>query len=155
LDTQPYSVTTEPSGSVVYAANVGTGNGSIDAFTNNLSTGAATPVAGNPLATPAFNERTTDSHGEFLFVAETSAVAVYRFNAATGVLGALVADSPFIAGTDPFVAVTEPTDRFVYVANDGSASISEYTFQSGTGFVTRVAGSPVAPGAHPDFIAIR
>ncbi len=155
LDTQPYSVTTDPSGSVLYAANVGTGNGSIDAFTTNLSTGAATPVAGNPLAIPAFNELTTDSQGKFLFVPETSAVAVYPFNTASGVLGALVAGSPFVAGTNPFVAVTDPTDRFVYVANDGSASVSEYTFQSGTGVVAPVAGSPVAAGSQPDFIAIR
>jgi 6-phosphogluconolactonase len=154
LDTQPYSVTTDPSGSVVYAANVGTGDGSIDAFTTNLSTGAASPVAGNPLAVPAFNELTTDSQGKFLFVPETSAVAVYPFNTASGVLGALVG-TPFVAGTNPYIAVTDPTDRFVYVANDGSASVSEYTFASGTGAVAPVAGSPVAAGSHPDFIAIR
>ncbi len=155
LDVGPYSLTADPSGSVLYVANNGPqGYGSIDAFTINSSTGVVAPVAGDPLAIPAYNELTTDSLGKFLFVPEASAVAIYPINRSTGVLGSQVAGSPITAGPNPYIAVTDPTDRFLYIGNDAVGTVSAYTFQSSTGAVAAV-GSPVAAGTFPDFMAIR
>lgn len=155
-DIGPYSLTSDPSGAVLYTANAAaSGNGSISAFTINPSTGVLAPVAGNPLPILVANEVTIDPQGKFLFVTETSGVAVYPINKSTGVLGALVAGLPFAAGSNPYIAVADPTDSFVYVGNDQSANVSEFTFNALTGFLAPVTGSPMAAGLYPDFIAIR
>jgi len=151
--TSPYSIAVDPSGQVAYVANAGSGTGSISAFAINPSTGVLTPVAGNPLAIPVVNYLSIDSKGKFLFATETSGVVVYPINATTGVLGAAVAGSPFTAGTNPYSVRVDQADRFVYVGNDGSANVSEFTLNSGTGVLTPVAASPVATGTLPDFIA--
>ncbi len=155
-DIAPYSIAANPSGSVLYTANAtASGNGSISAFTVNASTGVLTPVAGNPQPILAYNEITIDPQGRFLFVAESNGVAVYPIDATTGALGTVVVGSPFATGSNPYTAVADPADRFVYVGNDVSANVSEYTFDPASGFLAPDAGSPVAAGIDPDFIAIR
>ena len=115
---------------------------------------------GNPLAIPVFGYISFDPLGKFLFVPEVNVntgsfgVAVYPFNAATGVLGSAAAGSPFATAINPFSVSVDPTDQFVYAGNDGSANISEFTLDGTTGVLTPVAGSPVAAGTNPDFIAI-
>lgn len=49
----------------------------------------------------------------------------------------------------------DPTGQFVYVGNDGSADVSEFTLNAVTGVLTAVSGSPVPAGNNPDFIAIK
>jgi 6-phosphogluconolactonase len=81
-------------------------------------------------------------------------VSVYAINAAGGALSA-VTGSPFSAGTDPVAVSVDPTDRFVYVINEGAASVSEFALES-TGTLTPLAGSPVAVavGNDPSYMAI-
>jgi 6-phosphogluconolactonase len=156
-DTGPYSLAVDVTGSILYTANVGPSNaGSISAFTVDLSSGVLTPVAGNPLAIPVINNISVDAQGKYLFVPEAAGLAVYPIvNRATGALSAPVAGSPFATGTNPFSVTVDRADQFVYVANDGSADISEFTFVPATGVLTPVGGSPVPAGLGSDFIQIQ
>jgi 6-phosphogluconolactonase len=156
-DTGPYSLAIDPTGSVLYTANTGPANaGSISAFTLDLSSGILTPVAGNPVAIPVINNITIDSQSRYLFVTEAAGVALYPIvNRAIGALGAPVAGSPFATGANPFSVTLDLADEFVYVANEGSSSVSEFTFSPATGALTAVAGSPVSSQAGPNSIQIQ
>jgi 6-phosphogluconolactonase len=48
----------------------------------------------------------------------------------------------------------DPHSKFVYVANSGSNSISEFTLNSTTGVLTKVSGSPVNTGAAPAAVSV-
>ncbi len=156
-DTGPYSLAIDPSGSVLYTANTGSGSaGSISAFTVDLSNGTLAPVAGNPLAIPVINSLTIDSKSKYLFVPEAAGLAVYPIvNRATGALSAPVLGSPFATGTNPYSVTLDVADEFVYVANQGSADVSEFTFLPATGVLTAVAGSPVASQLGPVSLQIQ
>jgi 6-phosphogluconolactonase len=157
-DTGPYRIVADPSGSVLYMANDGVPTateatpGSISAFTIDSSTGALAPVSGNPQPIAAGGAISIDPMGRFLLVPEISGVSVYAIDTTTGALSA-VAGSPFPAGTDPSVVSIDPTDRFVYVVNDGSANVSEFTLES-TGALTPLAGSPAPVGNNPGSMAV-
>jgi 6-phosphogluconolactonase (cycloisomerase 2 family) len=167
-DVGPFSVAVDPSGSVLYTNNSGpvpagqfSGPGSVSAFTINSTNGVLTAVAGNPLPISALNYMAIDPQGKYLFLTETpsspasNGVSVYPINKSTGLLGTIVAGSPFATGANPFSVSVDPTGRFVYVGNDQAASVSEFTLDSSTGILTPVAGSPVAAGKNPDFIAVK
>lgn len=158
----PAGLAINPSGSVLYTANSGAGqNSSISAFTVDSSTGALTSIAGNPLAIPVAGYISIDPQGKFLFVPEANSMAgsvglaVYPIDATTAALGTASTGSPFATGTNPYSVSIDPTGDFVYVANDQSANVSEFTLNSTTGVLSPVMGSPVAAGSNPDFIAIR
>jgi 6-phosphogluconolactonase len=157
-DTGPYSIAADPSGSVLYTANNGVPTateatpGSISAFTIDSSTGALTPVPGNPQPIAVHGAISIDPMGRFLLVPEISGVSVYTINTTTGALAA-VAGSPFPTGTDPSVVNVDPMDRFVYVVNDGSANVSEFTLES-SGALTPLGGSPAPVVSNPNSMAI-
>ena len=159
-DTGPYSIAVDPSGSVLYTANAGTPTattgapGSISGFTIDSSTGALTPVQGNPQPIPVQGLLSIDPMGRFLFVPETSGVSVYTINTSTGVPAA-VAGSPFSAGTSPFRSLVSvgPTNETLYVVDGGSAEVSEFALAS-TGALTPLPGSPVAVGTNSCCIAV-
>lgn len=157
-DTRPYSIVADPSGSVLYTANDGMPTateatpGSISAFTIDSSTGALTPVPGNPQSIAVHGTISIDPMGRFLLVPEISGMSVYTIDTTTGALSA-VAGSPFSTGTDPSVVSVDPMDRFVYVVNEGSANVSEFTLES-TGALTPLAGSPVPVVNNPSYMAI-
>ena len=140
-DVRPRSIAVDPTGKVLYTANAGAGGaGSISGYTVDLSSGALTPVAGSPFPIPVTYNIGIDSQSRYLFVTEAAGVAVYPIvNTATGLLNSPVAGSPFAAGTTPFSVSIDLADQFVYVANDGSASVSQYTFSPATGVLTPVA----------------
>ncbi len=158
-DTGPHSLAIDPSGKVLYTANLGPASaGSISAFTLDLSNGVLTPVAGNPLAIPVLNTITIDSKSRYLFVTEAAGVAVYPIvNTATGALDPTpVSGSPFAAGTNPYSVSVDVDDVFVYVANQGSGNVSAYVFTPDTGGdLFPITGSPVASGAGTEFIQIQ
>jgi len=78
-------------------------------------------------------------------------VSVYTIDTTTGTLSA-VAGSPFPGGTDPSLVSIGPMDRFVYVVNEGSANVSEFTLES-TGALTPLGGSPVPVLNNPSYMA--
>jgi 6-phosphogluconolactonase len=158
-DAGPHSLAIDPTGKVLYTANLGpAGAGSISAFTLDLSTGGLTPVAGNPLAIPVLNNITVDSKSRYLFVTEAAGVAVYPIvNTATGALDPTpVSGSPFAAGTNPYSVTVDVADVLVYVANQGSGNVSAFVFTPDTGGdLFPVAGSPVTSGAGTEYVQIQ
>lgn len=60
----------------------------------------------------------------------------------------------FNAGTGPVAMAISPTSPFLYVLNQGSANISAFTIDPGTGNLGAIAGSPFATPAAPQSIAI-
>jgi 6-phosphogluconolactonase (cycloisomerase 2 family) len=157
-DNLPFSMVTDPSGSVLYTANYGvpTANvpapGSISAFTIDSSTGALTPAPGYTQPIAVHGPLCIDPMGRFLFVPETGGVSVYAIDTATGALSA-VAGSPFSTGTDPSAVSVDPTDRFVYVVNYGSGTLSEFMLDS-TGALSPLAGSPATVVSNPSSMEI-
>ena len=157
-DTEPYSIVADPSGSVLYTANDGVPTateatpGSISAFTIDSSTGTLTPVSGNPQPIAVHGAVSIDPMGRYLLVPETIGVSVYTIDTATGALST-VAGSPFSTGTDPSAVSVDRMDRFVYVVNEGSANVSEFTLET-TGALTPLAGSPVPVVNNPGNMAI-
>jgi 6-phosphogluconolactonase len=65
----------------------------------------------------------------------------------------LVPDSAFPAGTSPVAALVHPTGNFLYVANNGSNNISEFSIDPSTGVLTELSGETVAAGTNPVFMA--
>lgn len=156
-DQGPFSIAVDPSGSVLYTANIGTRfsatvpPGTISAFMID-STGALTPVAGNPQPIEAQGQISVSARGEFLFVPVPNGVSVFAIDITTGMLSE-VAGSPFSAGTNPTSVNIDPTDGTVYVVNIGSANVSGFTVGS-TGALTPLAGSPFPAAANPCCMAI-
>jgi 6-phosphogluconolactonase (cycloisomerase 2 family) len=157
-DTGPHSLAIDPTGKVLFTANLGPANaGSISAFTLDLSVGVLTPVAGNPLAIPVLNNISIDSLSKYLFVTEAAGVAVYPIvNTATGALDLTpVIGSPFAAGTNPYSVSVDVLDELVYVANQGSGSVSAFAFYPANGAMAPIPGSAEAAGAGTEFIQIQ
>ncbi len=102
----PISVTVDPSGRFAYVANefgIGSGPGSVSAYTINSSTGALSAISGSPFAAgSAPFSVTVDPSGQFAYVAnfEDDTVSAYTINSSTGALSAL-SGSPFAAGKGP------------------------------------------------------
>jgi 6-phosphogluconolactonase (cycloisomerase 2 family) len=155
-DTGPFSITIDPTGAVLYTANSGTNSaGSISAFTLDATTGELLPVADGPLKIPVTAYIAVDSMSRFLFVTESSGIAVYPITLESAALGTAVTGSPFsTGGTTPFSVSVSPSDLFVYSANNGSNNIAEFSFNSTTGVLTTVTGSPANSGSEPGFMAL-
>lgn len=126
--------------------------GSISAFTIDPSTGALTAVPGNPQPIAARGAPSIDPLGRFLFVTEINGVTIYAINTNFGALSPL-AGSPFPAGTSPTVVSVDPTDRYVYALDDGSANISQFALES-FGALTPLGAAAVPVGNDPSQMTI-
>lgn len=147
--TSPVSITVDPSGRFAYVANYGSANIStytIDS-TKGLLTSTGVVTAGtNP------NSISIDPSGRFAYVANFGSVSVagsvtaYSIDSGNGALAA-VAGSPFAAGVNPASITVDPSGKFVYVANFGSAIVSAYTINTSNGVLMPLA--TVAVGTNP------
>lgn len=138
-------------GAYLFTANFdGTGS-TISGFSLDWNTGALTALTGSPFAVPVSNYIGTDRTGADLYVTTGAGVVGYRLD--EGTLTAL-AGFPVASGSNAYSSTVDPSNQFLYVANDGSASISGYKLDSNGGGLSAVPGSPFAAGSHPDFIAI-
>ena len=148
-------MTVDPSGRFAYVTNLD-GN-TISAYAINSSTGALTRLASSPLAgggSPFYV--TVDPSGQSAYVVNLfgNNVSAYTIDTSTGALSE-VAGSPFAAVMQPSSVTVEPSGRFAYVTNECTArncvkgDVSAYTINSSTGALSRIAGSPFAPGIEP------
>jgi 6-phosphogluconolactonase (cycloisomerase 2 family) len=164
-DTGPYGLAVDPSGTVLYSANNGSGSGSISSFRINADGSLTSFCAPNPcaLAIPVKSDIGIDPQGKYLFVTEQGAgskgqIDVYPIDASVGSLtglGAAVAGSPFATGgSNPNAISFDASGKWLFSGHDSTASIAEFSLNSATGALTAVAGSPVAAGNFPDFIAV-
>jgi len=128
-----------------------------DAFTGSfVSTFKVDHVTGALTLLTAFivtvdNYIATDRNGEILYGATGGGVVGY------GILdaGALLTLSgyPYASGTNAYSVTVDPSNQFLYVANDGAGNVSGFKRNPGGG-LTAIPGSPFAAGNNPDFIAI-
>jgi 6-phosphogluconolactonase (cycloisomerase 2 family) len=127
------------------------GNGEIDAFTINASTGGLTQLAGSPFSAgpvPGTGGLAIDPETRFLYVLDSNGVLGYAINLGTGALTP-IAGSPF-PGSSALHAIVDPTGKFLYASNNGDSmgTISAYVIDSTTGALTPIAGSPFATEAN-------
>jgi len=53
------------------------------------------------------------------------------------------------AGTNPYSITIDPLSQFVYVANYGGYTVSQYTIGAGGGLAPIASATAVAAGTHP------
>lgn len=147
----PLSLAFGASGKFLYAANPGGTTPSISGFTVG-SSGALTPLSGSPLAAPVNGSISADRSGAYLYVTTAAGVLGYSIDATTGSLTSLQG-FPVVAGPDSGSVTVDPTNQFLYVANDGSADVSGFSLNASTGGITPIAGSPFPAGNSPESVA--
>jgi 6-phosphogluconolactonase (cycloisomerase 2 family) len=113
------------------------------------SVGALTRLNQSPFETAALTSSVSVSpDGKWVFVPhyELSAFDIYMLDS-DGTL--TLQQANIAAGNAPYLAITDPQERFLYVSNTGGynggpPSISEFKFDATTGAVTPIPGSPLA-----------
>lgn len=83
----------------------------------------------------------------------TNTGTVSQFIISTSGALTLVPDSAFPTGTSPVAALVHPTGNFLYVANNGSNNISEFSIDPSTGVLTELSSETVVAGTNPVFMA--
>lgn len=143
--TSPTLLVMDQAGSFLYAAN--TGSFDISVFSIDSSTGDLAPVtqtsgATAPIGLSALRMALAPS-GNTLYVTGQGALGyIEEFPIAAGVLGPPVSGSPFVTGKNPFGLVIDPAGKFLYTANTGDNTISEFTINA-DGSLTQNSGSPL------------
>ena len=136
----------------LYTANPDATNPSISGFRIDPNTWALSPLSGSPFPKPVSHYIATDQTGAYLYVTSGDSIVGYAIDYDTGALTALPG-FPVAAGANAYSITIDPTNQFLYVANDGAANVSGFRLDASTGALTRMSGSPFPAGHHSDFIA--
>lgn len=152
-------------GMFLYAANPDPTNPSLSAFSVDSTTGAFSPLSGSPFPQPVSHYMATTPVGfyislwrssvhtiPYLYATSGAGIVGYASDIATGALTALPG-FPVSTGANAYSVTINPTNQFLYVANEGAANISGFRLNALTGVLTPMAGSPFPAGSHPQFIA--
>lgn len=154
----PHSLSVSSSNDFLYTANNNGATSTISGFNVDQSTGELTALVGSPFALPVSNYiGIYNSLGDTLFVTTGDSVVGYFVNSQTGLLVASPGYSAATGVNAYSVTVANSTNiylQYLYVGNNGAASISAYRIDDLLGSLTPVTGSPFAAGNNPDFIAI-
>lgn len=156
---QPMGITTDPSGTHVYATNA---QGNVTGFSIDQSTGALAPIPGSPFAmgyayqagqsmNTAFN-----ASGTLAFVAtgQNGAVLTYSVDATSGALTEIAGDTDTVGGGGAVYVTLDPTGTLLFEANFISITVGIKQINQTTGALTDIPGSPFSVGARPYDIAI-
>ena len=161
--TGPVSVAVPPAGNYLYVANQFTNT--VSAFSFDGTSGALKAVPGSPYAAGINPSAVAISPaGAFLLVANAgsgnvSSFAICAVASATcltpdGTMTA-VSGSPFSAGLQPSAIAFDPGFNFVYVVDQKSNEVFQYSFSSATGVLTPLSPAAISTGTTPVSIAIR
>jgi 6-phosphogluconolactonase len=148
----PLSLALGAGGKFVYSANPDTTHPSISGFSVDPGTGALSPLTGSPFPLPVSHYIATDQTGTYLYVTSGSGIVGYAIDATTGALTPLLG-FPLATDANAYSITIDPTNRILYVTNDGAANVSGFTLDASSGALTPMAGSPFPAGNHPEFIA--
>jgi 6-phosphogluconolactonase (cycloisomerase 2 family) len=148
----PLSLAVGAGGMFLYSANPDATNPSISGFSIDPASGALTPFSGSPFPLPVSHCIATDQTGTYLYVTSGASIVGYGIDTTTGALTPLPG-FPVAAGANAYSISIDPTNQFLYVANDGAANIAGFKLDASTGALTPMAGSPFPAGNHPAFIA--
>lgn len=152
------AVYAHPSGQFVYYAQYSAPNGVV-AFSRNATSGALALLSGSPFSAgfaPGFV--TGDLQGRFVYVANSGdgvgnvSVSAYTVNATSGALSQITG-SPFASGLNPIGFAVDDTGKYGYAANDQSGTVSAFSIDQTTGFLTP-RGAAVAAGTNPLSVAV-
>jgi 6-phosphogluconolactonase (cycloisomerase 2 family) len=164
--TAPSATVIDSAGATLYVANAAlssptTTAGSISVYTVNSN---ATLTAAGSGATTGINPvaLTLDPSGKFLLVVNQLSNNVSVFSVSSGGSLSEVSGSPFATGVPPTTvntalpvpsAVTVTPSNYVYVANQGQDTVSAFSLDPSSGFLTPLAGLPTAVGLAPSGVA--
>jgi 6-phosphogluconolactonase len=148
--------TIDAKGQFLYAAD--SANNAVAAFSIAASGGLA-PVAGSPFAAGTQPVAiAVDSTGTLLYSANSGSNDVSAFKVSSGVLTA-VTGSPFatagsgvIDASQPVFLTVDPTNGFLYVANQGSRAIAAFTIKAADGTLSFVTNPPLSQSNAPSWL---
>ncbi|HKV39220.1 MAG TPA: beta-propeller fold lactonase family protein [Blastocatellia bacterium] len=152
---QSVGAVVHPNGRFLYVENIFTSN--VSAFSIDPNTGILSLIPGSPFASGSTpNGIAMDPLGRFLITANfdfppgsQGGVSVFKIDTNSGALSN-VPGSPFsTSGMNSSSAAVDATGQFVYVGNQGSATVDGFSLNGATGFLTPVPGSPFATGNTP------
>jgi 6-phosphogluconolactonase len=129
----PDAVAISPDGKFLFVAN--SADNTISVLSINSTTGALTSASQSPFVMKASETVpvafAVAPSGALLYVANFNSnnIGAFNYDTTTGVLTE-VASSPFTGSTNPTFLAIDSTKTFLFVANQGSKSITEFTFGS-------------------------
>jgi 6-phosphogluconolactonase len=121
----------------------------IVAYREDPNSGVLTLLSISPItAGPAVESLAIHPSKKFMYAANSfeSDISLYTL-ASSGALTEVTPRTP--TGTTPTLLVMDTTGSFLYVANSGSANISVFSIDAGSGALTAVTGSPFPVGPSP------
>jgi 6-phosphogluconolactonase len=161
--TGPVSLAVPPVGNYLYVANQFTNTVSV--FTYDATSGALAVAGSSPYAVgTAPSGVAVSPNGSFLLVANSGsnnvgsyAICVTVSATCSAPNGSMtqVMGSPFPAGIKPVAITFEPAFNFVYVVNQQSNQIAQYSFGTGNGSMTPLSPASISTGTTPVSMAIR
>jgi len=147
----PLNMKLAPSGNFLYVTGSGSPNGVIEVW--SVASGVlenvvqVSPVGENPYGLA------TDSKGAFLYTANAApdnSISEFSINT-DGTLTAL--SSPVGESfSSPVALLVDPSDKYLYVANEGSANIAAYSIGT-SGGIALLTNSPFAANPNPISLA--
>jgi 6-phosphogluconolactonase (cycloisomerase 2 family) len=141
---QSCTVKVAPSGSFVIVA-LGTAGDAVFSYSSSSGLTSASPISvissGTTTGSPTGDFSLVLDANNYAYIARTNALAVYAISS-TG--SATQQDTKsYSSGTVPRSVVLSSNGDYVYTANEGASTISEYGIGAG-GVLTQLTGSPVA-----------
>jgi 6-phosphogluconolactonase (cycloisomerase 2 family) len=161
--TQPNGVTIDPLNKHAYVANLG--DNTISQY-NIGTTGELTPMSAPTVPTGSFPASIVISpNGKYAYVSNfactglgcvASQGSVSQYTVGTD--GSLAPMTPATVNTgsaksQPNSLIVDPTSAYLYVANAGDNTVSEFNIDATTGALT-LAGTPVPTGTFPFFVTV-
>ena len=146
---QPSAITTDPSGSYLYAADYGNGN----VLGYSISSGGTlAPLSGSPYASG--NQPSAivaDPNYPYLFVTNSLDANVTAFSISSGTLTRI---GSFSTGLDPVAIGVDPsTNRFIYTANFLGNNVNDFVLTTADGSLLNAQNSPYGAHTNPTAVA--
>jgi 6-phosphogluconolactonase (cycloisomerase 2 family) len=148
--TNPSSVTSDGTGSYVYATDFA--QGKIWAYAVASGSGLLTPLSGSPFASgDEPMAMVVDSAGKYAYVANSLDSNVTAYSVSSGTLSYL---GTFATGTEPVAIGIDPsTKHFLYTANFLGGTVSGFELSTTDGSLLNTQFSPYTSNAQPTAVA--
>jgi 6-phosphogluconolactonase len=138
---EPSALITDPTGKYLYVSLAGY----VAQFDINSTTGAITPQATPTVDGFAYYNLHLDSTGKYLY--GTPGIYIYSLNPSTGSLTEIGGPIPTGQG-DSDIGLTF-NSTFAYVTNDTDGTLSLYSDNASTGYLTPLSSSPFSQNGNP------
>jgi 6-phosphogluconolactonase (cycloisomerase 2 family) len=142
-------------------AEVASASPTILGFVENPKDGSLVPITGansnngwNAGVSPS--AIIVDLTGKYVYVTDKAQNEIYGYQIANNTTGALtgLVSSPFATGQYPVAITIEPRDKYVYVANYNSQTVSSYSLNLANGSLGATAGSNFSTTTGPTCVTV-